>query len=302
MIVDFNPVYAMGDYEIASRNALMQNFPYVTLIGCWFHFTKALFDNIKKTGLYKLYKTNQVFRQWIRKLMALPLLPEEEIHGVYISLNQPIFQIDDSTKELITKFRMYLNRTWITGNINLSVFYYENTTNNGVESYHKSLKSYIKTPHPNIWKFMACLDNIIADNDIEFQRLLQNKETTRGANSCTKAKIEKRNECKEKYLNGCYSAIEYLNEISLTIGREHLNPYTSFKESEITNENEVEQYISSPVQCHVCLMPRESNFALLHDAYVHGGFCKTCANQLAEMGANCPICRNPINGIVQIFQ
>ena len=45
---------------------------------------------------------------------------------------------------------------------------------------------------------MACLDNIIADNYIEFQRLLQNKETTRGANSCTKAKIEKRNECKEK--------------------------------------------------------------------------------------------------------
>ena len=108
--------------------------------------------------------------------MALPLLPEEEIHGVYISLNQPIFQIDDSTKELITKFRMYLNRTWITGNINLSVFYYENTTNNGVESYHKSLKSYIKTPHPNIWKFMACLDNIIADNDIEFLRLLQTRK------------------------------------------------------------------------------------------------------------------------------
>ena len=67
---------------------------------------------------------------------------------------------------------------------------------------------------------MAYLNNIITDNDIEFQRLLENKETTREANSCTKAKRAKRNECKEKYLNGFYSAGEYLDAFSLTIGRD----------------------------------------------------------------------------------
>ena len=36
LIVDFNPVYAMGDIEMASRNPLMQNISYVTFIGCWF--------------------------------------------------------------------------------------------------------------------------------------------------------------------------------------------------------------------------------------------------------------------------
>ena len=44
---------------------------------------------------------------------------------------------------------------------------------------------------------MAYLNNILTDNDIEFQRLVENKETTREANSCTKAKRAKRNECKE---------------------------------------------------------------------------------------------------------
>ena len=55
-------------------------------------------------------------------------------------------------------------------------------------------------------EFMAYLNNIITDNDIEFQRLLENKETTREANSCTKAKRAKRNECKEN------SKCEILNQ------------------------------------------------------------------------------------------
>ena len=33
----------------------------------------------------------------------------------------------------------------------------------------------------------------------------------------------------------------------------------------------------------------------------NGGFCEACANQLSNMVANCPICREPINGIVRIF-
>ena len=39
---------------------------------------------------------------------------------------------------------------------------YQDATNNGAESCHKTLKSIIKTPHPNVWKLIACLDNIIS--------------------------------------------------------------------------------------------------------------------------------------------
>ena len=238
-----------------------------------------------------------MFREWIRKLMALPLLPEEEIHQVYVSLELPTSEIEGSTKELIKQFRTYLNRTWIYGNINLSVLYYEYATNNAAES----LKSYIKTPHPNIWKFMTYLNNTIKDYNIEFQRLMENNEITRGPSSCTKVKRTKRNECKEKYLNGSYNAVEYLDAISLTIGREHFNSnIMSTAESDITTENvPIEDQVNLD-QCHVCLLPRESNFALLHNDYIHGGFCE--AKQLLEMGANCPICRYKISGILRIYQ
>ena len=182
LIPGFNPTFAIGDFKQASRNAFIAVFPSITIISCWFHFTKAIFERVQKLDLSKLYQRNQSFSMWIRKIMALPLLPEkEEIRSVYLSLEIPSIGIDDAEKELIKKFRSYFHRTWIIGHENLSVFIYENATNNGAESYHKNLKAIIKTPHPNIWKFTACLENVIADYDIEYQRLFQGFETTRGS-------------------------------------------------------------------------------------------------------------------------
>ena len=84
LIPEFNPVFAIGDFEEATRNALVSVIPSITIIGCWFHFTKAIFEKVRKLGLSKLYKQNQFFSFWIRKIMPLPLLPEEDIHPVYL--------------------------------------------------------------------------------------------------------------------------------------------------------------------------------------------------------------------------
>ena len=75
--------------------------------------------------------------------MALPLLPEEEIRQVYISLETP-HGVIDSDNELIKRFRRYFNTTWMDGHVNISVFYHETATNNGAETYHKSLKNIYK--------------------------------------------------------------------------------------------------------------------------------------------------------------
>ena len=260
LIPGFNPAFAIGDFEQAPRNALTDIFPSVTIIGCWFHFTKAVFEKVKKLGLSRLYKTNQLFRIWIRKLMALPFLPEEHIRHTYLSLDIPLADLLDSEKELVHKFKSYFNKFWINGNANLSVFYYEKATNNGAESYHKSLKSYIRVPHPNIWKFMASLNDVISDNDIELQRLMEGLDTTRGPNSYTKTKTDRRNFAKEKYLNGSFSELEYLDAITLTIGRGDLG--SGHMSSKISNTLEDSLDVSTDNEeehsekCHVCLLPR----------------------------------------------
>ena len=48
LIPNFNPTFAIGDFEMAPRKALQTIFPSITTIGCWFHFTKAIYEKIVK--------------------------------------------------------------------------------------------------------------------------------------------------------------------------------------------------------------------------------------------------------------
>ena len=47
---NFNPSIAMCDFEKSSRNTFRSVFPNINLVGCWFHFTKAIYDKVKKLG------------------------------------------------------------------------------------------------------------------------------------------------------------------------------------------------------------------------------------------------------------
>ena len=223
LIPTFNPTFAIGDFELAPKNSFTEVFPHITIIGCWFHYTKAIYDKVKKVGLSKLYKRNQNFRAYIRKLMGLPLLPEEDILPVFLSLEIPSVDLLYPEKEMIRRFRMYFTKTWMNGHCSFSVLYHKNATNNGAESYHKTINTYIKVSHPNIWNFMLYLNNIISDFDFELQRLKEGHATTRGSNSVTNAKRDRRNECKQQLLNGFLCPIEYHNAVSLTIGRDDYN-------------------------------------------------------------------------------
>ena len=130
--------------------------------------------------------------------------------------------------------------------------------------------------------------------------MLNGHATTRSPNATTRDKQIRRNQCKDKYLNGTYTAVDYLNAISLTIGHASVNAVLApglFESSDnlgdISDDMNEEDNSS---QCHVCLLPR------VHDNCVHGGFCEACANQLLNLKVTCPICRENIKGVLQIFQ
>ena len=54
---------------------------------------------------------------------------------------------------------------------------------------------------------MASLKNVMSDYDIESQRLMEGLDPTSECNSFTKAKIDRRNIAKEKYLNGTFNEL-----------------------------------------------------------------------------------------------
>ena len=91
--------------------------------------------------------------------MALPFLPKEDITSTYFAIKKSFVDLTLTEMELVKSLENYFYKTWIDGNESMSVFYYQFSTNNNAESYHKSLKSNIKTSHPNIWKFLSSLED-----------------------------------------------------------------------------------------------------------------------------------------------
>ena len=112
--------------------------------------------------------------------MAIPLLPPELILAAFDRLLAIEFvDLPVRDQQNIFAFKKYVQKTWIdqfTPEI-LSVFGMENATNNGSESFHKLLKSDIKSHRPNAWSFVIKLSEILKDKSIVYQQLLQHGES-----------------------------------------------------------------------------------------------------------------------------
>lgn len=81
----------------------------------------------------------------IRKLMALALLPEEEITAAYqrIKMVGTIFFENTPFEKNLADFFTYFEKEWLDGVYKISEWYVfgkTNRTNNFLESYHRQLK------------------------------------------------------------------------------------------------------------------------------------------------------------------
>ena len=146
-----------------------------------FHFDQKIIDHVKTHKLGRLYKTHVNFRQFIKAILALPLLPAEDIETTFAQLNLIPLHLSPAQTLQIEGLKIYLYINWIrnTPANELSVYLAKVNINNGAESYHKKIKAYIKTPHPRIWSFIESLNKFIADYDTDLQRLQNGIEIPR---------------------------------------------------------------------------------------------------------------------------
>ncbi|XP_044761406.1 uncharacterized protein LOC123318739 [Coccinella septempunctata] len=130
--------FVLCDYELALRHAVREVFAGIFLRGCWFHFAKNVFLKARQ-----MHINNAVA---VRMAMALPLLPAERIsEGI------------DFVCERISNdgFTRFMQRQW--RNTNISVFGFDNRTNNAIESLHGQLLKIIGRAQPNFWVFVQFL-------------------------------------------------------------------------------------------------------------------------------------------------
>ena len=173
LVAEFRPTFSICDFEKASRKASISISPRRVTFGCWFHYTKAIYVKVQKLRLCNLFKHNKAFKKWIHHLMSLPHLTEDDILQIYLDLELSFSGLTDDELQLVSTLKKFISTKCLNGSENLSVFYYEISTNNVAESYHKSNNGYIDTNHDNILKFLPLLTNKIDDYDLE-QRMLEN--------------------------------------------------------------------------------------------------------------------------------
>ena len=94
--------------------------------------------------------------------------------------------------------------------------------------------------------------------------------------------------------------MKYLSGIATTI--KGANPQSEIAEDEdtINPQRLSAQTNQEGTTCHICFLGREENFALLHEDFVHGGFCQACAELIVDMKVICPVCRAKVNGILKV--
>ena len=74
------------DFEAAMWNAIREVLPGVAIRGCLFHFTQAVWRKVQEFGLATVYHADDDTRLYVRKLMALPLVPKEHIRPLFETL------------------------------------------------------------------------------------------------------------------------------------------------------------------------------------------------------------------------
>ena len=111
-------------------------------------------------GSAMLYKTNKLFNKW-----DYPFLPEEDITSTYFAIKELTLTelaLRNLLKVSFIKFGLMGRKIFPCFTTNLAQIMLNLTT---------SLKSNIRTSHPNIWKFLSSLEDIILDLDLELRKL-----------------------------------------------------------------------------------------------------------------------------------
>lgn len=224
--------------------------------------------------------------------------------------------------ESIKKLFSYIRRQWLhsVGAQRLSVAGLPDRTNNGVENFHKQLKTRVKIAHPNLFVFLDHLRTLSVDLMLEVSRLRQHRRIRRIPRRRQKNNDKRIRESMEKYASGRYSQLEFLSAVShctditetLTKDNSDTEEY-SWDESVTDDSTNTASSHSSAAYavsvasastssdnfCDICWINQRARIVFVPCG--HARFCDSCARQLFATTKTCGICRQQIDLLVPVF-
>ncbi|XP_065928228.1 uncharacterized protein [Magallana gigas] len=159
-----------ADFERGIWKGIREVFPGAQIRGCVFHWSKAVYTKVQEHGLQVAYRERDDINKCIRKLMALPLIPEEHIKPSFEKISASVQ--DGPLKDVIN----YVEQTWITSRTwpisSWCTFNQSIRTNNEVEGWHTRMNIQKARGSHNV-PFYVLLDLLRKEADLlPLQRLL----------------------------------------------------------------------------------------------------------------------------------
>ncbi|XP_055959012.1 uncharacterized protein LOC126830017 isoform X1 [Patella vulgata] len=141
------------DFEAGLWQALRRRFVDIRIQGCVFHWTQAVFRKIQEKGFQTAYNEKGDVFNYLRRLMALPFLPEEHVAGMFAHLK-------DRCPEQLEPICTYIEDQWISSRLfpieDWCVFMLPVRTNNDVEGWHNRLNSRVNARGPVPFYLLIC--------------------------------------------------------------------------------------------------------------------------------------------------
>ena len=165
----FEKVHIMTDFEHSLRKVIKEIYPKCFPEGCYFHYSKALWNKAKKMGLLNK-KYIKILRLIIIGYKMYPFLKEEDKTEFLKSINKYIEKYGDNKK--LKKLSRYFDNCWKDSNfiefdsINDNTIKYR--TNNQIELFHRALNQLIENSQPKISYLLEKLKLIIVNKYNEY--------------------------------------------------------------------------------------------------------------------------------------
>ncbi|CAF4241168.1 unnamed protein product, partial [Rotaria sp. Silwood2] len=158
---EFSTSNIMSDYESGIISTLKELFPQIKHDGCFFHYLQKIVKRMKKYGLWMHYLNDSNLYEWIKRMMAIPMLPVTKMEEAF-QLIEKEKKTDRKLKQFIpqlNKMLFYYKKQWLApGMIEMVCVYNKSKrTNNYSETYNKTLKSIMPRRKPSIWQFSRVL-------------------------------------------------------------------------------------------------------------------------------------------------
>lgn len=159
------------DFEAATKRAIEENFPQVSVQGCFFHLTQSVWRKVQNVGLVEEYKNSDDVRNAVKSLCSLAFLEESQINEAFEELQEIS---DNMNLPKLTEVYNYFEDTYIgrlgrrgqrrAANFGKIMWNVRSRTeegiprtNNKIEGWHRAIQGMVDSPHPSLWRFLAAI-------------------------------------------------------------------------------------------------------------------------------------------------